>query len=104
MSACKICGIETDQPFHTCKRPIELAPVSGSVVARLQAEARGVDVDEWQEQDSSCLLCNAPMSLNPGCEWPDDPRLLLCWGCMSKVLAELLPPNDQAEARGPKTL
>jgi hypothetical protein len=30
------------------------------------------------------------MSLDEGCEWPADPRLLLCWSCMSNVMGELL--------------
>lgn len=48
------------------------------------------DMEAWKEQDSSCLLCHAAMGLEFGCEWPDDPCLLLCWDCMSKLCAELL--------------
>lgn len=82
-----------------------LASASGSVLARLNESVKYFDFEAWKEQDSSCLLCHAPMSLDFGCEWPDDPRLLLCWGCMSQLCAELIAkleaPNDQAERQPP---
>lgn len=48
------------------------------------------DMEMWKEQESSCLLCHMKMELNFGAEWPDDPRLLLCWDCMSSLCAELI--------------
>jgi len=57
---------------------------------------------EWAEYPS-CTKCNAPLVLNEGCEWPDDPRLRLCSSCMSCALEELLntaprPTTDSVEA------
>ena len=60
-------------------------PLLGALV---QA-TKDFDMDVWKEQDSSCLLCHTTMGLDFGCEWPDDPRMLLCWSCMSNVLAEM---------------
>lgn len=74
--------------------------ISASLGAINQA-TKDFDMEAWKEQDSSCLLCHATMGLDDGCEWPDDPRLLLCWSCMSNVMGELLAmmeaPNGEAD-------
>ena len=76
---------------------------SGDLLGALNQAIKDFDMDSWKDQDSSCLLCHAPMSLDFGCDWPDDPRMLLCWSCMSNVCAELLAmleaPNDGTEAQ-----
>lgn len=73
-------------------------PLTLKLGALVQA-TKDFDMEAWKEQDSSCLLCHNAMGLDDGCEWPDDPRLLLCWGCMSNVLAEMFAtmeaPNTQ---------
>jgi hypothetical protein len=56
----------------------------------LTSETNGFDREMWREQDSSCLLCHAPMALEEGAKWPEDNRLLLCWSCMSDLCEELL--------------
>lgn len=33
------------------------------------------------EEGPDCYQCHATMSLNDGCDWPDDPTLILCGGC-----------------------
>lgn len=51
-TTCKVCGIETDMPFHTCDRsksPSELASVTGST-ARLRSGAM-LTKDELQVID-----------------------------------------------------
>lgn len=79
------------------ERASSSSPASGSVLDKLNAAVKNFDMELWHEQDSSCLLCHAAMSLDVGAEWPDDPRLLLCWSCMSHALRELLPQNAPGE-------
>jgi len=62
----------------------------GLIVESLNRKTKDFDFELWKEQDSSCLLCHNLLSLDSGAEWPEDHRLLLCWGCMSELCAELL--------------
>lgn len=65
-------------------------PADMDLLVTATAKTVDFDIEMWKEQDSSCLLCHATMGLNFGCEWPDDPRLRLCWSCMSELCAELI--------------
>jgi len=38
------------------------------------------------------------MSLNVGCEWPDDDRALLCGSCATRALETALALADRCEA------
>ena len=60
------------------------------LLGALNAKVKNFDMEMWKEQDSSCVLCNCPMHLEFGHEWPDDPRMLLCWSCMADVCGELM--------------
>lgn len=37
------------------------------------------------------------MSLNAGCEWPDDDRALLCGSCLTRALEETLSQLDEVD-------
>ena len=74
--------------LENCQRPQASPPAT--LLDALAKATKDFDMDAWKEQDSSCLLCHAGIGLDDGCEWPDDPRLLLCWSCMSNVLMETL--------------
>lgn len=71
---------------------------STDLLGAVTAKTVDFDMEMWKDQDSSCLLCNTSMGLDNGAEWPADPRLLLCWGCMSELCSELIAkleaPND----------
>jgi hypothetical protein len=51
--------------------------------------------------DPMCQKCNTSMSLNPECEWPEDPRLWLCMSCMTDLAELLLPPLPDTSAKCP---
>lgn len=74
------------QSYHR----METAVVKSDLLGAVTAKTVGFDMEIWKDQNSSCLLCNAAMRLDAGAEWPDDPRLLLCWSCMSELCSELL--------------
>jgi hypothetical protein len=64
----------------------EQEPNTSTVLIALASLTEDFDRELWLEQDLSCIKCHQGMSLNPGCEWPDDPRLLLCGDCAVDVL------------------
>lgn len=80
------------------EQPLSLLNVLNNTIAKYTDS--GFDFELWMEQDSSCLLCNTLMGLNEGSEWPDDPRLLLCESCLSRVLSEQL---EKLEPAAPKS-
>jgi hypothetical protein len=74
----------------TSEAASDKAVVCKELFGALTAKTVDFDMGMWRDQDSSCLLCHTPIGLDDGAEWPDDPRLLLCWGCMSELCAELI--------------
>ena len=43
--------------------------------------------------DPHCRECNESMELIDGCEWPEDPELWRCAGCVSLLAGRLLEQN-----------
>lgn len=87
--------------------PEQIGPdvASSDLLGAVTAKTVDFDMEMWKDQDSSCLLCNAPLSLGDSAEWPDDPRLLLCWGCMSELCSELIgkleaPNTELSDPKG----
>jgi hypothetical protein len=79
------------RPKRKTESPMDGAtPQTSTFLGALGQATKDLDMESWKEQGSSCLLCKKTMSLDEGCEWPADPRLLLCWSCMSNVMGELL--------------
>jgi hypothetical protein len=104
---CEYCGGDHMQrDCETLKERSEVAVATGSVLSDLHTLAEKVgDVVDWAEQDSSCIKCHTTMGLDFQCEWPDDPRLLLCGSCavemLGRAIFELEKLNDGATRQQP---
>jgi hypothetical protein len=48
------------------------------------------DLKDWEEQDCSCRKCGCTMRLRDGCEWSDEPQLLICHSCAHDILESIL--------------
>lgn len=61
--------------------------------------------DEQHDNDEIvCRECGSLVYLLPDCEWPSDPRIQLCWHCMSwaydaalKIIAAACTAEQDAE-------
>ena len=80
------------------KTPARVGPTD--LLDAVTAKAVDFDMAMWRDQDSSCLLCYTPIGLCDGAEWPADPRLLLCWGCMSELCSELIANAEVRDGGG----
>lgn len=51
-----------------------------------------------QEFEGRCVGCGCGLMLDSGCDMPDDPRLWLCWACLSEKYVEVIQdiPNPSA--------
>lgn len=47
--------------------------------------------------DPVCRGCGSALSLNEGCEWPEDPRLWLCASCMHSLAENLLKSDTSKD-------
>lgn len=94
----------TEKPIQNESATADCAPAG--LLGALNSKVKNFDMEMWKEQDSSCLLCNCPMHLEFGHEWPADPRMLMCWSCMADVCGELFAiieaPNDKLTDHHPR--
>jgi hypothetical protein len=94
---------QTIKQLSSAKPKTPVRASSTDLLGVVTAKTVDFNMAMWRDQDSSCLLCNTPMGLDAGAEWPADPRLLLCWGCMSELCSELitkLETTDDQATRG----
>lgn len=66
-----------------------------SVFEILNEKTKDFNMEEWIDQDSSCINCNASIRLAAEHEWPDDPRTLLCSSCSHEILSKALEEIDE---------
>ena len=54
------------------------------------------EADRTRCQDEQpCDTCGEEMSLNDGCEWPENGLPLLCWSCAHDRINELLAAHSK---------
>ena len=50
-------------------------------------------------EDHACRKCHVSMNLRDGCEWPDDPYLMLCGSCAIAEVERLRKANRRLRAQ-----
>ena len=91
---CKNCNVRNPGDRLNCYRcGSELAPATGSAAPWVK--------HPWDIEEPMCVRCGTLMSLNPGCEWDDDPDMNLCHDCALKVIRSLRQ-NAEVSRPAPK--